>query len=117
MRILIVEDEANVRSFLQNAMKALRSGVKVDTANHGADGLKLARRQSYDLIITDYHMPKMDGIDLTFTLRQEGYTMPIVMISADPIVEPYALNAGANLFLAKPVSLENLRYMLNVFGL
>ncbi len=117
MRILIVEDEANVRSFLQNAMKTLRRSVKVDTANHGADGLKLARRHSYDLIITDYHMPKMDGIDMTFTLRQEGYTMPIVMISADPVVESYALNAGANMFLLKPIPLENLRYMLDVFGL
>jgi len=117
MRILIVEDEANVRSFLQNAMKALRRSVKIDTANHGADGLKLARRHQYDLIITDYHMPKMDGIDMTFTLRQEGYTMPIVMISADPMVEPYALNAGANMFLLKPIPIEHLRYMLDAFGL
>lgn len=117
MRILIVEDESSVRSFLQNAMKALRRSVKIDTATHGADGLKLARRQWYDLIITDYHMPKMNGLDMTYYLRQEGYTTPIVVISADPMIEQDSLAAGASLFLLKPVSLDNLRYMLDVFGL
>ncbi len=117
MRILIVEDDSNVRSFLHNAMKALRRGVKIETATNGADGLKMARRQEYDLIITDFHMPKLNGLDLTFTLRQEGYTIPIVVVSADPDTETDAIAAGSSLFLHKPVSLENLRYMLDVFGL
>jgi response regulator of citrate/malate metabolism len=39
------------------------------------------------------------------------------MISADPVVEPYALNAGANMFLLKPIPIEHLRYMLDAFGL
>ncbi|MCS6888371.1 response regulator [Chloroflexus sp.] len=117
MRILIIEDDSNVRSFLQNAMKALRRGVKIETAANGADGLKMARRQWYDLIITDYHMPKMSGFDVTLALRQDGYTMPIVVVSADPDTEADALMAGASLFLHKPVSLENLRYMLDMMGL
>ncbi|WP_298816564.1 response regulator [Chloroflexus sp.] len=117
MRILIVEDDANVRSFLQQAMKVVRRGVKVDTANHGADGLKQARRQWYDLIITDYHMPKVDGGNMIWTLRQEGYTMPIVMISADPGVETDSFAAGASYFLLKPVSLNDLRDMLSYLGL
>ncbi|WP_322487667.1 response regulator [Chloroflexus sp.] len=117
MRILIVEDDSNVRSFLQNAMKALRRGVTIETATNGADGLKMALRQEYDLIITDFHMPKLNGLDLTFTLRQKGYIMPIVVVSADPDAETDAMAAGSSLFLHKPVSLENLRYMLDMFGL
>lgn len=115
MRILIVDDESGTRSTLQRLMAKLRN-AKIDTASNGADGLKLARRHWYDLIITDYHMPKMDGIDLIYTLRQEGYAIPMVLISGDPI-EGYAISAGANLFLQKPIDIDDLRIMLNRLGL
>ncbi len=117
MRILIVEDDANVRSFLQRAIKALRPKAKVDTANHGADGLKLARRHGYDLIITDYHMPRMNGLDLIQSLFQEGYFLPVVVISADYSVANESLLAGASYFLAKPITMEDLNQMLANFGL
>ncbi len=116
MRILIVDDESSTRSTLQRLMAKLRN-AKIDTASNGVDGLKLARRHWYDLIITDYHMPKMDGIDLIYTLRQEGYAIPMVLISGDPIVEGYAAPAGANLFLQKPIDLDDLRTMLDRLGL
>ncbi|MGB9737149.1 MAG: response regulator [Chloroflexus aggregans] len=116
MRILIVDDESSTRSTLQRLMAKLRN-AKIDMANNGADGLKLARQHWYDLIITDYHMPKMDGIDLIYTLRQEGYMIPMVLISGDPAVGGYAVSAGANLFLHKPIDIDDLRTMLDMLGL
>lgn len=67
MRILIVEDERKTAGYLQKGLS--ESGFVVDVANRGDDGLHLARRQDYDLIILDVTLPGVDGWSVLAAIR------------------------------------------------
>lgn len=106
-RILIVEDEADLRNTLKLNFK--EQGYKVSTAADGRTGLEKARDKSPDLVILDLMLPGMDGISVVRALRQDS-DVPVLMLTArssemDKIV---GLETGADDYLTKPFSLGEL---------
>jgi DNA-binding response OmpR family regulator len=108
MRVLLIEDEKDLAAFISSLLK--KAGMAIDIAYDGEQGLFLARTNNYDLIITDYILPKLDGCSLIKELRQEGKQMPILMLSVrQGIIDKIGvLDAGADDYLSKPFSSEEL---------
>ncbi len=108
MRLLIIEDEKNLAELLASILK--KAGFAVDIANDGERGSFMARTQAYDLIITDYVLPKLDGGSVIKEIRSDGRKVPIIMLSVrqSTVDKVNVLNSGADDYLAKPFSTEEL---------
>lgn len=106
MRILLVEDEKKISSFIERGLKAHR--YVVDIAADGESGLELAEINSYDLIILDIMLPGKDGITVCQELRDRGIDIPVMMLTAKSSVNDkvHALHSGADDYLVKPFSFE-----------
>jgi two-component system, NtrC family, nitrogen regulation response regulator NtrX len=107
-RILIIDDEKNIRRTLREILEY--ENFKVDEAADGQEGLNMAQKEKYDVILTDIKMPKMDGIEVLDKLMQQGVDIPIVMISGHGNIETAveAVKKGAFDFIAKPLDLNRL---------
>ncbi|GED71567.1 DNA-binding response regulator [Brevibacillus reuszeri] len=108
MLILAVEDE---QALLQAISGVLTDeGYQVDTADRGDDGLLLAQRGIYDLLVLDIMMPGMDGLTLVKTLRAKGIMTPVLFLTAKDSVQARVegLDAGADDYLVKPFATEEL---------
>ncbi|WJQ82003.1 response regulator transcription factor [Brevibacillus brevis] len=108
MLILAVEDE---KALLQTIAGVLADeGYQVDMADRGDDGLLLAERGIYDLLVLDIMMPGMDGLSLVRTLRTKGIMTPVLFLTAKDSVESRVegLDAGADDYLVKPFAAEEL---------
>lgn len=109
MRVLIVEDEPTMLAALADALE--RERLTVDTAVDGRDALaKMHIEQAYDLILLDLLMPRMDGLTFLRTIRAEGCTMPVLVVTAcdqtrDKVT---GLDTGADDYLTKPFDLAEL---------
>ena len=79
-RILIVDDDDEIRDLLE--FDVSHSGYFVDTASDGKEGLQKALNNSYDLILLDVMMPKMNGFDVCKNIRQAKLSIPILMLTA-----------------------------------
>ena len=101
-RVLIVDDEPHVRGLLRDFLVAV--GDEVATAASGADALGVVRVFQPDVILTDMLMPGMSGADLLNALRRAGVTVPVILISGQPITMP----EGFFGFLRKPFDLRKL---------
>ncbi len=77
---LLIEDDSDLAEAIADYMEL--DGVEFDFAYNGAAGLNLALEGQYDIILTDINMPKMDGLDVCQSLRQQGVTTPILMLTA-----------------------------------
>ena len=97
--VLLVDDHATVRTMLTRVVAQLYPQVTIVEASDGAQALSVATQQHPDLIITDYHMPMMNGLELVRTLRAQGATMPILVLSSDSSIAETVLTAGATAFL------------------
>ena len=108
MKILIVEDDKNILSLLESALT--EENHVVDTAENGADGAYLASMHHYDVIILDWMMPQMSGLDVLQTLRKNSITTPVLMLTAKGEIEDkvLGLKSGADDYLPKPFSIEEL---------
>lgn len=108
MRILYVEDE----KFLADAVIHVldKSGISVDWAADGEEGLELAVKPIYDAIVLDVMLPGMSGFDILKVLRERGTKTPIIMLSALSQAEDKikGLNFGADDYLAKPFKTSEL---------
>ncbi len=107
-RLLIVEDETDVRDFLNRAFGRIATRAIVDTAQNGAEALDLLLQYHYDLVVSDNRMPLMTGIEMISAVRSHGLVVPILIFSADITVERAALAAGATAFLHKPIALDTI---------
>jgi DNA-binding response OmpR family regulator len=107
-RILIVEDEAPMRTALTDLLSA--EGYRVLTAADGASGLQRALDEKPDLILLDIMLPKLDGFALCAELRRLSNLVPVLMLTAKGQVEDRVtgLDAGADDYLVKPFSTEEL---------
>jgi len=108
MRILLVEDEAPLRETLAARLK--REGFAVDVAKDGEEGLYMGREVPFDLGIIDLGLPKLPGMDLIRTLRAEGRTFPILVLTARSSWQDKVdgLQQGADDYLVKPFHVEEL---------
>ncbi len=113
MRILVVEDEQILQDQLVEKLK--RAGYVVDAAGDGEEGLYYGREYDYDAAVIDLGLPKLDGIDLITTLRNEKRSFPVLVLTArghwqDKV---HGLEAGADDYLTKPFQMEELLARLN----
>ena len=77
---LLIEDDRDLSEAISDYMEL--DGFEFDFAYNGAAGLNLALTNQYDIILTDINMPKMDGIDVCQSLREQGVSTPILMLTA-----------------------------------
>ncbi|MFI5295664.1 MAG: response regulator [Thermodesulfovibrionales bacterium] len=98
-KILIVDDEADLRIMLAEVCRI--SGYCVNCADNGMDALRRLEEETYSLIIVDYQMPGMDGIELVRKVRERGNLLPVIAMSAMDAGKLF-IDAGANLFMKKP---------------
>jgi two-component system response regulator MprA len=110
MAILIVDDDQAVRDALRRALTM--QGYAVELAQDGEEGLLRVRSNpnGVDLLIVDILMPRLDGLEMTRRLRNDGNAVPILMLTArDQVSDRVAgLEAGADDYLVKPFALEEL---------
>lgn len=102
MRILVVEDETKIANSIKQGLK--QEGFAVDVAYDGETGYDLAQAETYDLIILDLMLPKMNGIEICQNLRKSKNSTPILILTAKSSTEAKVagLNCGADDYLAKP---------------
>ena len=108
MHVLLVEDSRRLQRSLQTGLE--RSGYAVDVADDGEAGLRFARHNTYDVIILDLMLPKIDGITVLKTLREEGDDTHVLILTARDGVEDRVsgLRDGADDYLVKPFSFDEL---------
>ncbi len=101
-RVLVVDDEENIRLVLRTLLR--RNGYEVETAEGGESALELVEKFGPDVILTDVRMPKMGGLDLLSTLRAKQHPATVIVMSAYGNVELAleAMKAGAYDYLEKP---------------
>jgi two-component system copper resistance phosphate regulon response regulator CusR len=102
MRLLLVEDDADVTRFIRKGLQ--EQAYAIDVATDGENALYLTSINTYDAIILDVMIPPPEGLDVCRTLRSEGSHVPILMLTArDSVHDKIAgLDAGADDYLAKP---------------
>src|SRR4051794_16738928 len=107
MRILIVEDE---RDLLRSLAQALREqGYAVDTAEDGEDGLYKAETWSYDAVVLDIMLPRLDGWEFLRRLRPSKPTPVLMLTARDRVPDKVrGLDSGADDYLVKPFDLDEL---------
>ncbi len=108
MRILVVEDDPDVTSFIKKGLREERYAV--DVASEGEEALRLARGTSYDLIILDIMLPKLDGLEVCRRLRADRQRAPILLLTARDAIEDKVtgLESGADDYLTKPFAFAEL---------
>lgn len=109
MRILIVEDERRLSNVVKKGL--VEEGFAVDQAFDGEEGLYLAESESYDLIILDVMLPKIDGFNVCRQLRSKKITTPILILTAKATLEDKitGLGEGADDYLTKPFAFAELK--------
>jgi two-component system response regulator RegX3 len=107
-RLLIVEDEAAIRSGLVDVF--VYHGYEVEAAEHGDDGLRLALGGNFDLILLDVMLPGIDGFEICNRIRQQDRQQPVIMLTAKSSDEDIVqgLTLGADDYVAKPFSVTQL---------
>jgi len=108
MYFLIIEDEAKTAAHLQKGLAEI--SVMSDLSANGLDGLALATKTSYDLIILDLMLPGIDGFEVVGRLRARGITTPVIILTARDAVQDrvLGLKAGADDYLVKPFAFSEL---------
>ncbi|MCC6189220.1 MAG: response regulator transcription factor [Anaerolineales bacterium] len=106
-RVLVIEDEDRIRQFLQRGLAY--ENYRVDVAPDGTAGLALARENPPDIVILDWMMPGMDGLEVCRRLRAAS-SVPILMLTAKDTVSDrvMGLDAGADDYLVKPFAFDEL---------
>lgn len=113
MNILVVDDSRIMRNIVKNALnKSNISEFHVLEASNGLDAWQLIQSKSIDLLLLDWNMPKLNGLDLVKRLRDsvQFKTLPVIMITSEAakynVIE--AVKAGVNDYIIKPLSEESL---------
>jgi two-component system OmpR family response regulator len=108
MRVLVVEDDGKITSFVVNGLK--QNGFAVDHAPDGETGLARAQSANYDALVLDIMLPKLDGLSLLRQLRQDKILTPVLLLSAKAKVDDRVrgLQAGGDDYLTKPFAFSEL---------
>lgn len=108
MRILIVEDEVKITQALKFLFT--KQKIDVDIANDGEEGLILAGKEIYDVIVLDIMLPGVNGIEILKSIRKAGSKTPVIMLTAKDTVDDrvFGLETGADDYLVKPFATKEL---------
>ncbi|OGX06282.1 MAG: DNA-binding response regulator [Omnitrophica WOR_2 bacterium GWA2_47_8] len=108
MRVLLIEDENKIANFLKRGLK--ENNFAVDVTKDGEEGLYFADINTYDLIILDLMLPKIDGLKICKQLREKKNNTPILILTARTELNDRikGLNSGADDYLAKPFAFAEL---------
>ncbi len=108
MKILIIEDEKEIRDLLRRGLEG--ECFAVDEAENGEEGIALALQNDYDLIILDNIMPKKNGLEVCKEIRGNNKSVPIIMLSikSEVTTKTNLLNAGVDDYITKPFSFDEL---------
>jgi len=108
MRVLVIEDDDKIASFVTNGLK--QAGFDTSRAANGADGLRLALNDHYDVAVVDIMLPKLDGLGLIEELRRQQVNTPVIILSAKRSVDDRikGLQTGGDDYLVKPFSFSEL---------
>ena len=108
MRILLVEDEKKVSSFIKKGLE--EEGYAVDSASDGETGLEMGLDGVHDLIILDINLPKRDGLSVLQKLRRKKISTPVLLLTVRTAIEDrvIGLDTGADDYLTKPFAFEEL---------
>tara|TARA_R110000868_G_scaffold403563_1_gene680948 strand:+ start:272 stop:949 length:678 start_codon:yes stop_codon:yes gene_type:complete len=116
MRILIVEDESAISGFLKEGLE--EEGFAVDVADNGRKGLELALdfANEYDVMLLDWMVPGVSGIEICRNVRKVNQQVPIIFLTAKDTVDDtiFGLETGANDYLKKPFAFEELLARIRV---
>ncbi|MBL6448734.1 response regulator transcription factor [Fulvivirga sp. 29W222] len=114
MRILIVEDEPGIANFLKQGLE--EESFAVDIAEKGHQGLELALSGEYDLLLLDWMIPGMSGIEICRQFRKTYKETPIIFLTAKDTVEEtiFGLQTGANDYIKKPFHFDELLERIKV---
>jgi DNA-binding NtrC family response regulator len=107
-KILVIDDERSIRNTLKEVLEY--EGHEVKDAADGAEGLKLATEEKFDVILCDIKMPKMDGIEVLDKVIEQTPDVPFIMISGHGTIETAveAIKKGAYDFISKPLDLNRM---------
>ena len=110
IKILHVDDEPNFLELTKAILEMKNENFSIDTATSAEEGIELLKRGKYDVVIADYKMPEMDGLEFLQNLRQSGNKIPFIMFTGKgrEEVAMEALNKGANHYLQKGVDVESM---------
>lgn len=116
MRILLVEDEPSISGFLKEGLE--EEGFAVDVANNGRTGLELALDlvNEYDILLLDWMLPGVSGIEICRNVRKVNKRVPIIFLTAKDTLDDtvFGLETGANDYLKKPFAFEELLARIRV---
>lgn len=114
MRILVIEDERDLNHLIKRKLK--EEGYSVDSCYDGLEALDYLNSASYDVLVTDIMMPRLDGISLIKGLRDKGDMTPAIFLSAKDSVDDRVkgLDAGADDYLIKPFAFDELLARIRV---
>jgi len=110
-RILIADDEEIVRTLLAEALQFY--GYEIDVVEDGVEAMSHIEQKSYDLVITDYVMPKMDGLELTRRIKAKYPHIPILIITGKAPVRDL-LKYGATACIMKPFKIFELHNIVKI---
>lgn len=116
MKILMVEDEPKLASFVRKGLE--EQSCEVDIAYDGQVGRTMAMNNSYDVIVMDVNLPKMNGYDVVQALRQEQIRTPVLMLTAMGAVDDKltGFESGADDYLVKPFEFRELMARLRALA-
>ena len=115
INVLVVEDDPMVAQLHEHYLSQIKGLQLCDIAGNGDSALKLLRQIKYDLIILDVFMPTMDGLQLLAKIRENGYDVDVIIVSAanDKDKIKLALRLGAGDYIIKPFEFERFNLALN----
>ena len=109
-KILLIEDEEPIRRVLSKILTEENKGYDITESEDGKDGLLKLTKEDYDLVLCDIKMPKMDGVEVLQTVRENGIDIPFIMLTGHGNISTAveAMKAGAFDFISKPPDLNRL---------
>lgn len=116
MRILLVEDESSIANFIREGLE--EEGFSVDVADNGRQGLQMVLDGlgEYDLLLLDWMLPGLNGVEICRMVRKETTQLPIIFLTAKDTVDDavFGLEAGANDYIRKPFAFEEMLARIRV---
>lgn len=116
MKVLVADDSGVMRKIIVRSLNSVGVSECVEAAN-GKEALDLFHSDSFDLVLTDWNMPEMNGLELVTELRASGTTVPIIMVTTEAqkgqVIK--AIEAGVTDYLTKPFDNEVLRSKLDQY--